>query len=84
MDYVYLKWFVCFYEVVFRGNNERTLLCCTPIATQYTTHFTHNKRDNESNFIVLGTGADIWQACILNVYTIYRTFYNRINLIRIF
>jgi len=37
VDYVDLKWLIYFYEVVFRGNNEHTLLCCTQIATQYTT-----------------------------------------------
>jgi hypothetical protein len=33
-----LMWFICFYYEVFRGNNGHTLMCCTQIATQYTTH----------------------------------------------
>jgi hypothetical protein len=48
VDYVCLNWFICFYEVVFRGNNESTLLCCKQIAIQYTTHFPDSERDDQT------------------------------------
>jgi hypothetical protein len=46
--------------------------------------FPMSKRDNQSNRSVLGTGLDIRQSCFLNMYKIWRMFYNRIYLIRIF